>query len=127
MDNVMASQVSIHVIKIKVLRIHGSFKFKEAAPFSYAFHKLADQVSSGKTFAYVYSARYDYHSWPQCKTLIQTEPNGHLVFRDQKVLPEVPNRPLLLRVFFQLVNLQHIAVNPIGEPSVLPIQYPIYL
>ena len=28
---------------------------------------------------------------------------------------------------FQLVNLQKIAMNPIGEPSVLPTQYPIYL
>ena len=28
---------------------------------------------------------------------------------------------------FQLFNLQKIAMNPIGDPSVLPIQYPIYL
>ena len=28
---------------------------------------------------------------------------------------------------FQFFNLQQIAMNPIGDPSVLPIQYPIYL
>ena len=27
----------------------------------------------------------------------------------------------------QLFNLQKVAMNPIGDPSVLPIQYPIYL
>ena len=27
----------------------------------------------------------------------------------------------------QLFNLQKLAMNPIGDPSVLPIQYPIYL
>ena len=29
--------------------------------------------------------------------------------------------------FFQLFNFQKIAMNPIGNPSVLPTQYPIYL
>ena len=29
--------------------------------------------------------------------------------------------------FFQLFNLQKIGMNPIGDPSVLPIQSPIYL
>ena len=28
---------------------------------------------------------------------------------------------------FQLFNLQQIVMNPIGDPSVLPIQYPIYI
>ena len=29
--------------------------------------------------------------------------------------------------FFRLFNLQKHVMNPIGDPSVLPIQYPIYL
>ena len=31
------------------------------------------------------------------------------------------------KIMYQLFNLQNIVMNPIGDPSVLPIQYPIYL
>ena len=61
-----------------------------------------------------------------CET-VGSESNRPRVLREQKVLPEVRNRRLLLRHFFQLFNLQKIATNPMGDPSVLPIQSPIYL
>ena len=58
---------------------------------------------------------------------VRSESNRPRVLRDQKVLPEVRNRPLLLRVFFRLFNLPNIGMNPIGDPSVLLTQFPIYL
>ena len=58
---------------------------------------------------------------------VRSESNRPRVLREQKVLPEVRNRPLLLRIFFQLFNVRKIATNPMGYPSVLPIQSPIYL
>ena len=58
---------------------------------------------------------------------VRSESNWPRVLRDQKVLPEVRNRPLLLEDFYQLFNLQKIGMNPVGDPSVLPTQSPIYL
>ena len=58
---------------------------------------------------------------------VRSESNRPRVLREQKVLPEVRNRPLLLREFFSFCNLRKIAPNPMGDPSVLPIQSPIYL
>ena len=45
-----------------------------------------------------------------CET-VRSESNRLRVFREQKVLPEVRNRPLSLRDFFQLFNLRKIAPN----------------
>ena len=39
------------------------------------------------------------------KPKFETEPNRDAVLQDQKVLPEVGNRPLLLSVFVQSSNL----------------------
>ena len=58
---------------------------------------------------------------------VRSESNRPRVLRDQKVLPEVRNRSLLLEDFFQLFILQKTGMNPVGDPSVLPIQSPIYL
>ena len=58
---------------------------------------------------------------------VRSESNRPRVLRDQNMLPEVRNQPLLLRDFFQLFNLQKTGMNPIGDPSVLPTQFPIYL
>ena len=52
--------------------------------------------------------------------------NRDPVFRDQKVLPEVRNRPLLPRDF-RPFNLPTFFLNPVGELPVLPIQRPLYL
>ena len=57
---------------------------------------------------------------------IRSESNRPRVLREQNVLPEVRNGPLSLRDFFQLFSLRKIATNPMGDPSVLPIQFPIY-
>ena len=57
---------------------------------------------------------------------VRSESNRPRVLRDQKVLPEVRNRPLLLREF-SAFHLQKNGMNPIGDPSVLPTQSPIYL
>ena len=57
---------------------------------------------------------------------VRSESNRPRVLRDQKVLPEVRNRPLLLREFSAFQSAK-IGMNPIGDPSVLPTQFPIYL
>ena len=55
----MASQGSIRVIKIRVLRVHDIFKFEESAPISYACQIIGgDHVHSRFTFVYVYPARH---------------------------------------------------------------------
>ena len=61
-----------------------------------------------------------------CET-VRSESNRPRVLREQKMLPEGRNGPLLLWDFFQLFNLWKNVTNPMGDPSVLPIQSPIYL
>ena len=60
------------------------------------------------------------------KPLFEIEPNRDLVLRDEKVLPEVRNRPLLPRVF-SAIQASKFFANPMGEPSVLHIKCPIYI
>ena len=44
-----------------------------------------------------------------------------------KSAPRGSKSTTFVRGICQLFNLRKIAMNPIGEPSVLPSQYPIYL
>ena len=53
------------------------------------------------------------------------QPNGDPVVRDQKVLPDVRNRPLLPRDFAG-IQPSIFFRDPVGEYSVLIIQYPLY-
>ena len=62
----------------------------------------------------------------KAKPSYEIEPNRDLVLRDEKVLPEVRNRPLLPRFFSAIQPLKFFA-NPMGEPSVLHIKCPIYI
>ena len=57
---------------------------------------------------------------------IRSESNRPRVLRDQKVLPEAKSTTFAKGIS-QLFNLQKIGMNPIGDPSVLPTQSPIYL
>ena len=54
------------------------------------------------------------------------QPNRDPVVRDQKVLPEVRNRPLLPRDF-SAIQPTNFFPNPVGEAPVLHIQRPIYI
>ena len=45
----------------------------------------------------------------------------------RKSIPRGSKSATFAEGFFRLFNLQQIDTNPIGEPSVLPFQYPIYL
>ena len=56
---------------------------------------------------------------------VRSESNRPRVLRDQEMLSEVPNRPLLLREFIICSIFKKLVW--IGDHSVLPFQYPIYL
>ena len=55
----------------------------------------------------------------------EPEPNRDPVLQDQKGAPRRSKSTLFAKGIFQLFDLQKIAMNPIGDSSVLPIQYPI--
>ena len=56
---------------------------------------------------------------------VRSESNRPQVLREQKVLPDVRNRPLLLRKFISFSIFKKNGANPIGDPSVLLTQSPI--
>ena len=55
------------------------------------------------------------HVVPKAKPSYETESNWHLVLGDQKVLPEVRNRFLLLGGFFSSLTFKRIVMNPQGH------------
>ena len=85
---------------------YASWIFAESALFSYTFAKCEVTRRSWDRQIGVKSAS----SPPRAKSA-----------------PRGSKSTTFAKVFFQLFNLQKIGMNPLGDPSVLPTQFPIYL
>ena len=119
--------------------------FEESAPFSYTCRNYDDQLRSVFVIACVYPARcIHYASWifaesaPFSYTYAKCEVTRRPWDRQigvksasspprPKSAPRGSKSTTFAGGIFQLFNLQKIGMNPVGDPSVLLTQSPIYL